>query len=205
MIIGDPIDGRFFILRSFDGGQSWQELPAENRPQAFDGEACFAASGSNITAISPTEAVFVSGGTHSRFFHRDSSYTLPLNQGKESTGANAVAAYRSHPRGTATHLVVVGGDFLHDQLDSAACAWSQDGGKSWFAPTRPPFGYRSGVAWIDPNRLIACGTSGVDLSTDRGMSWKSLSKTGYHVCVRSKKGHGAFLAGPAGRMARLNW
>lgn len=205
MIIGDPIDGRFFILRSFDGGRSWQELPTEHRPEAYEGEACFAASGSNMTALSASEAVFVSGGTRSRLFHRDSSFTLPLNQGKESTGANAIAAYRPNARGKAKNLVVVGGDFLQDRLDSAACAWSRDGGKSWFAPTRPPFGYRSGVTWIDSNRLIACGTSGVDLSTDRGMNWKSLSNNGYHVCVRSKTGHGVFLAGPAGRMARLDW
>jgi photosystem II stability/assembly factor-like uncharacterized protein len=44
IIIGDPMDGRFFILRSFDGGNSWREIPLENRPVADSGEACYAAS-----------------------------------------------------------------------------------------------------------------------------------------------------------------
>ncbi|HYM93293.1 MAG TPA: YCF48-related protein, partial [Chitinophagaceae bacterium] len=26
IVVGDPINGRFFIVRSFDGGESWQEI-----------------------------------------------------------------------------------------------------------------------------------------------------------------------------------
>lgn len=32
IVIGDPIDGRFFITRSFDGGNTWQDIPFANRP-----------------------------------------------------------------------------------------------------------------------------------------------------------------------------
>jgi photosystem II stability/assembly factor-like uncharacterized protein len=31
IVIGDPIDGRFFIARTFDGGSSWQEIPFDKR------------------------------------------------------------------------------------------------------------------------------------------------------------------------------
>ena len=27
IVIGDPIDGKFFISRTFDGGSSWQDIP----------------------------------------------------------------------------------------------------------------------------------------------------------------------------------
>lgn len=205
MIIGDPIDGRFFILRSFDGGKSWRAIPPNYRPIAFAGEACFAASGSNISAVRGDEAIFVSGGTRSRVFIQDTSFVLPLTQGRETTGANAVAAYQKNRSARARRIVVVGGDFSADKNDVGVCAISQDGGNHWKLPNRGPFGYRSAVAWIDRSRLIACGTSGVDISENGGMDWRSLSTDGYHVCTRSPKGRTVFLAGASGRIAKLIW
>lgn len=205
MVIGDPIDGRFFILRSFDGGKKWQEIPVRNRPVAENGEACFAASGSNITSISRKEAVFVSGGMRSRFFKRNTSTRLPLQQGSESTGANSIGTGWNKNGRKANRLIVVGGDFSHDKNDSAVCAISNDLGKNWQIPKEGPKGYRSGIAWIEEDRWITCGTSGVDISEDAGISWRSISPKGYHVCVRSKKGKTIFLAGQGGRIARLNW
>ncbi|HRF17370.1 MAG TPA: oxidoreductase, partial [Chitinophagaceae bacterium] len=41
IVIGDPINGRFFISRTFDGGNSWQDIPFDKRPVADSGEACF--------------------------------------------------------------------------------------------------------------------------------------------------------------------
>jgi hypothetical protein len=61
------------------------------------------------------------------------------------------------------------------------------------------------VTWIDKNRLIACGTSGVDISENAGKNWKQISTKGYHVVVASKKGNSVFLAGPKGNIARLVW
>lgn len=205
MVIGDPIDGRFFILRSFDGGRNWNEIPFENRPIAEAGEACFAASGTNIAALSNKEAVFVSGGTRSRFFKRSTSAPLPLIQGSESTGANSIASFNKCGRGEATHLAVVGGDFSNDKKDSAVCAISTDGGNSWRLSERPPHGYRSCVVWINHNKLFACGTSGVDVSEDGGRHWRKISDNGFHVCVRSKNGKSLYLAGSNGRISRMIW
>lgn len=205
MVLGDPIDGRFFILRSFDAGRQWREIPFENRPIAVEGEACFAASGSNIAALSRDEAVFVSGGMRSRFFRRDSGFVLPITQGTESTGANSIAAYQKCGRGNATHLAVVGGDFSNDKKDSAVCAISSDGGKSWWHPNRPPHGYRSSVTWLNRHRLVSCGTSGVDISEDGGQTWRNISTKGFHVSIGTKRGKSYYLAGSYGRIARLEW
>lgn len=60
---GDPLDGRFLILSTEDGGATWTELPIPDRPLAFPGEAAFAASGTSIRVFSGGRAVFGTGGS----------------------------------------------------------------------------------------------------------------------------------------------
>src|SRR5664279_2441109 len=42
IVIGDPINGKFFIGRTFNGGNAWQTIPEDKYPVADSGEACFA-------------------------------------------------------------------------------------------------------------------------------------------------------------------
>ncbi|HKC36596.1 MAG TPA: hypothetical protein VKB95_11060, partial [Chitinophagaceae bacterium] len=51
IVIGDPVDGRFFMAKTIDGGNSWNELPAEERFVADSGEAFFASSGTNFRML----------------------------------------------------------------------------------------------------------------------------------------------------------
>ncbi len=39
------LQGKLLILRTFDGGATWSELPEEQRPQVLEGQGGFAASG----------------------------------------------------------------------------------------------------------------------------------------------------------------
>jgi photosystem II stability/assembly factor-like uncharacterized protein len=32
IVVGDPVNGRFFITRTFDGGATWQDIPFEKDP-----------------------------------------------------------------------------------------------------------------------------------------------------------------------------
>ena len=50
-MVGDPVDNKFFIARTFDGGNTWNEIASHNCPLADSGEACFAASGTNIRML----------------------------------------------------------------------------------------------------------------------------------------------------------
>ncbi|HEY4149310.1 MAG TPA: oxidoreductase [Chitinophagaceae bacterium] len=205
IVIGDPVKGRFFITRTFDNGDHWQDIPFDKLPSADSGEACFAASGTNIRSLSLGEACFVSGGTKSRFFWKGAPIPLPLVQGKETSGANSVAV-RDHDKRTGSdYFVVVGGDFSADSASTGNCALTSNGGKTWLIPPAPPHGYRSCVEFVTRSRLLTCGTSGVDVSADGGMHWKLVSKQGFHVCRRAKEGKAVFLAGGDGRIARLRW
>jgi len=205
IVIGDPIGGRFFITRTFDGGSSWQDIPVDKRPMADSGEACFAASGTNIRALDNDEAVFISGGTRSNLFKRDQKIKLPLNQGKETTGANSVAVWDRFQKKGGKKLIVVGGDFSNPSSDSLNCSISNDGGNSWHSPATPPHGYRSCVEFLSKKDVITCGLSGVDYSDNGGNTWKWISKEGFHVCRIAKSGSSIYLAGNNGKIGKINW
>jgi photosystem II stability/assembly factor-like uncharacterized protein len=203
IVIGDPIDGKIFIARTFDGGYSWRAIPEQYRPSAENGEALFAASGTAIRALDRDEAVFVTGGKASHVFIRDQKIKLPVMQGKESTGAFSVAVWDHNKRNGGKKMIVVGGDFSADSLSTANCFYSNNRGQSWKAASKPPRGYKSCVDYITEKEVIACGTSGVDYSTDGGETWTQISKDGYHACIRAKDGKTIYLAGSNGRVAKL--
>jgi photosystem II stability/assembly factor-like uncharacterized protein len=204
IVVGDPVNGRFFVARSFDGGNSWHDIPYAELPKADSGEGCFASSGTNVRNLDRDEACFVSGGPNSRLFIRDKAIDLPILQGKTSTGANSVAVKDHATLHGGQHLIIVGGDFAKDTLQEKNCFLTNDGGKTWIAPTSPPHGYRSCVEYIGGKKVLTCGTSGVDISFDDGMNWQLITPTGFHVCRLAKKGRSVFLAGSGGRIARLD-
>lgn len=203
IVLGDPINGKFFIARTFDEGNTWREIPFTNLPAADSGEACFASSGTNIRKLDRDEACFITGGKRARYFSKNSPVDLPLMQGSQSTGANSIAVRDDKKLKKSNYLVVVGGDFAADSLTQKNCFISKDGGKKWIAPNESPHGYRSCVEFISPEKLLACGTSGVDISEDSGMNWRLISKESFHVCRKAKDGKAVFLAGRDGRIGKL--
>lgn len=205
IVVGDPIKGRFFIARTFDEGNSWQDIPYDKLPVADTGEGCFASSGTNIRALDRDEACFISGGLSARFFWKGDPIKLPIMQGKETTGANSIAVRDSKKRKNSNYFIVVGGNFAADTIATQNCIITKDGGKTWITPSTTPHGFRSCVEFITDNKLITCGTSGVDVSTDAGMNWQLVTKEGFHVCRRAKKGTAVFLAGGGGKIAKLVW
>ncbi|HKB43504.1 MAG TPA: YCF48-related protein [Chitinophagaceae bacterium] len=205
IVIGDPIDGKFFITRTFDGGTSWQDIPFDKRPAADSGEACFAASGTNVRALDRDEAVFVSGGLRSRLFTRNEPKTLPIIQGKETTGANSVTVWDHEKINGGKHMIVVGGDFLADSSNKKNCFITDNGGKTWKAPNTAPHGYRSCVEYFSKRKAFCCGLNGIDYSSDGGKNWKWISKKGFNVCRASKLGAAVYLAGNNGQVGKIVW
>ncbi len=197
IVLGDPIDGKFFIARTFDGGDSWRTIPEKNCPVADSGEACFASSGTNIRKIGNDIACFITGGLRSRLFIKDKKIDLPIVQGKETTGANSIAIKNKKT------FIVVGGDFNTPASSEKNCFITKDAGKSWSAPTTPPNGYRSCVEYLEKNKWITCGLTGVDLSNDNGYTWTSISSQSFHVCRKAKDGKSVFLAGGKGNIGKM--
>jgi hypothetical protein len=197
IVIGDPINGKFFFTRTFDAGNTWTDLPTTKLPTAATGEACFASSGTNIRILDRDEAVFISGGTKSRIFLKNIQADLPIIQGQESTGANSIAVNKKK------EMIIVGGDFNKKDAIENNCVLSYNRAKTFFAPTTNPSGYRSCVEFITQKQAITCGLNGVDISTDKGKNWKKISDEGFHVCRRAKTGKIVYLAGGNGKIGKL--
>jgi hypothetical protein len=130
-------------------------------------------------------------------FTRDKKIDLPILQGTESTGANSIAVKNNKT------MIVVGGDFNTKDADVKNCFITVDAGKTFSAPTTPPHGYRSCVEYLQKKNWISCGLNGVDYSMDEGNTWTWISKDGYHVCRKAKKGKAVFFAGSGGRIGKL--
>ncbi|HEV7781688.1 MAG TPA: YCF48-related protein [Chitinophagaceae bacterium] len=204
MVIGDPIGGRVFVATTTDAGDTWKEMDMDKRPLTDSGEAFFAASGSNIRLFEKTYYL-ASGGTSSHLFTGSVKTKLPVIQGKETTGANAVDVYdKGNGKGSET-MIVVGGDFNADSSSEKNCFYSSNGGKTWKAPSEPPHGYRSCVEYLSKDDLLACGLSGVDYSFNGGRTWQWISKEGFHVCRIAKTGTAIFLSGGNGKIGKIVW
>ncbi len=203
IVIGDPINGKFFLATTSDQGETWQEKAVGKLPSADSGEACFASSGTNIRKLYNEEFCFISGGSSSHYLTSGYSVLLPIIQGTGSTGANSIAVRNQGNRKTNQYLVVVGGDFAKDTVITNNCFISKDGGKTWLAPFVSPHGYRSCVEFLNQKQLITCGTSGVDITMDSGMHWKLISGESFHVCRKAKNGSSVYLAGGNGKIGKL--
>lgn len=189
MVIGDPLQERFYIARTFDGGKTWTPIPELKRPEALPGEALFAASGSNIGKVSSSEAVFVTGGSHKRFFHKGGSIRLPVNDTTSTSGPNSIAVKNKKT------MIIVGGDYLQKDETKHNCYTTSDGGKNWRQSQIPPTGYRSCIDHVRGNIWITCGLNGVDISYNNGETWDNISTSGFHTLRASKDGRVVYFAG----------
>ena len=194
IVVGDPIRGKFFVARTDDAGETWQDVPFANRPIADSGEACFASSGTNIRLLKNNKPILISGGASSHLFLQNKKLLLPIIQGKESTGANSVA-YKNKKT-----FIAVGGDFNLKDVKEKNCFITYNAGKSWKAPVVSPSGYRSCIEFIKQNTWITCGLNGIDISLNDGKEFKQISTEGFHVCRKSPTGNVVYFAGSNGRV-----
>jgi photosystem II stability/assembly factor-like uncharacterized protein len=204
--LGDPMGGRFVILVTRDGGETWSEAPSPSRPEAADGEAAFAASGTSLVFASPRHGWLGTGGSVARVFRTvdgGASWSvapsgIPPNSG---TGGVFSVAFAD-----GLHGVVVGGDYQRPDSSSGTAALTSDGGATWQPARTFPRGYRSGVAMRRVNQdslvAIAVGTNGSDISRDGGRTWMPLDGTAFNAIQFAPSGT-AFAVGGRGRVARL--
>lgn len=204
--VSDPVDGRFLVVTTSDGGDTWQEMSGERMPLALPNEGAFAASGTCVSVYGRSDVWFVTGGAAiARVFHssnRGRSWTVadsPLRAGRASEGIFSVA-FRD-----AKHGVIAGGDYALPARGGRNVALSRDGGRSWTLvdSASSPSGFRSAVAYVAGTagqKLIAVGLSGTDVSNDGGLTWSATDSIAYNAVQFS--GRTGYVVGPKGRVGK---
>jgi len=195
LILGDPIDKKFLLIETNDGGDSWHKFA--NLPDAMEGEAAFAASGTCFR-ISHGGDYFsiVTGGIVARHlvlekpFKEWAYYDLPITQGKASNGAFSVST---------GGLVIVGGNYSNDKYaDSVSSYFSRH--SPYIKSSQAPKGYQSCVELITPQTYLSTGTPGSNISADHGVTWRQIDTTSFNVCRKAKSGKLVLLAGDKGKI-----
>jgi photosystem II stability/assembly factor-like uncharacterized protein len=208
LVLGDPVNGRFVILRTSDGGRHWTHAPGGSLPPSLVGEGAFAASGTSLITCGARDAWFATGGaSKSRVFHTsDGGQSWTVAETPIEAGTAAAGIFSLVCRGN-RQLVAVGGNYSKPDATAVTVARSNDGGATW-TPTAPSpaTGFLSGVAYLDAapssRRMIAVGTEGTVYSLDSGISWTRLDSFSLNVVMADGNG-AAWAAGARGAVAHL--
>jgi len=175
--MGDPTDGCLSVIVTKDSGETWQKISCVNLPKNEEGEAAFAASNTSLI-VNGNFTWMVSGGKNARvFFSADKGnswevYKSPIVQGKEMTGIFSAHFYDENIG------FLTGGNYEKPEQNSGNKALTINGGKTWsLVSENSGFGYSSCVQFVPESggkQLVTLGYSGLNYSSDNGMTWKQL-------------------------------
>jgi photosystem II stability/assembly factor-like uncharacterized protein len=223
ILLGDPVNGRFAVWETADGGIHWQ--PNRRNGLEIKGKAISASAASN-SLFSQTRSGymrgFVTGGQGGAFLIQSWSSShwtripIPIASGAESAGVFSLGLRYAMPRCTDcehpsdSFFVAVGGDYKNPNEGSGTAAFSIDGGWTWAPAITTPHGYRSAVAYDAASKTwITVGPNGTDISTDDGKNWRALHPDpAMHETPGADRDWNAlslpFVVGPHGRIGKLN-
>ena len=204
LAVSDPIDGKFFVLRTEDAGNTWTQV--QDLPTVEEGEANFAASNTCIEYLPTGKAWVASGGKAARVFYSDDfgkSWKVsktPMVRGLASSGIFSVA-FKNDKEG-----IIVGGIYDQPELNTNIASYTFDGGVTWQPAVTMPKEYRSCVQEVKSGSdsfVFAIGKTGCDISTDGGENWNFLSDEGYYTFRAVPGKLEGFVAGNSGRIAKV--
>jgi photosystem II stability/assembly factor-like uncharacterized protein len=208
LALSDPVNGKFRLHETWNGGKSWKLVDPAGMPPALAGEFAFAASGTCIEAKAGRWYIASGGVDPGRIFSSgdDGLHWSVVNSTIVGGAAAGVFSVRFHD---GRHGVAVGGDYEVPTGAGKNAAWSRDGGRTWVGAEKGVGGYRSGVAWAERDLAVAVGTSGSDITVDGGREWKGLGNESFDAveCVSRNGysgGNGCWASGAKGRVGWLD-
>jgi photosystem II stability/assembly factor-like uncharacterized protein len=197
LVLGDPVGGAWFLLRTQDGGRTWTRVKAK-MPPLKPGEAAFAASNSALFLGRPGEAFVVSGGAGAARVFRSADFGRTWKVAETPVAANATSGLFGGLALGGRRAVAVGGDYKAELSPAGGIAVSDDGGASWTLATTPGR-LMEGVGRLNARTLIAVGPRGTLVSRDNGRTWSQTDDQGFHAIACA---HGTCVAaGPKGHVA----
>jgi len=203
IVIGDSVDGKFYILTTANGGRDWSRVPPDTLPAALENEGAFAASGTNIAVYGKGSAwIGLGASARARVLRTTDGgrswkvSETPLKSG-QSSGIFSIAF--ADPK----HGMIVGGDYQKEKEAVDNLALTDDGGVTWTL-VQGLSGFRSVVAYVPgTKRVIAIGPAGGDYSNDGGKKWAPLSGPGFDTFSFARGQKFGWGSGPRGTIALL--
>jgi photosystem II stability/assembly factor-like uncharacterized protein len=203
----DPVEGQLYLIRTTDGGNSWQRIDPRSFPLPESGEAGFAASGTCLTVHGDSLVWFGTGGSKARVFrstNRGASWTIyetSMLSGNPAEGIFSVT-FMDQRFG-----VIVGGNYQNLAGTARNAAWTTDGGIIWHGVTEnPPTGFRECAVYLypdSPDCLLTVGPSGSDISRDGGRTWTQADSLGFHSVSFLPEENTGWAVGGEGRIAKI--
>jgi photosystem II stability/assembly factor-like uncharacterized protein len=199
--MSDPVNGKYLLIETTDG-ENWKILENEKMPNAKEGEAAFAASGTCLITSGKTDVYLVSGGNDARVFRSNNRglnwfvADTPIVRGTAGSGIFSIAMFDK------TRGVIVGGNYEKPNEINNNLAFTNDGAKNWTL-AKGLNGYRSDVAFVDKKTIIAVGSSGSDISLDGGKTWKNLDGENYNA-VQAKGKNAIWAVGANGLVTKFS-
>jgi photosystem II stability/assembly factor-like uncharacterized protein len=207
LVIGDAVDGQFYILKTEDGGRTWKRVSTADLPPALENEGAFAASGTNIATFGKTHAWIGTGAANNARVLRTTDGGRSWKIAETPILSEASAGIFSIAFRDAKHGVVVGGDYKKERESGKNLAFTSDGGVTWTLGSGLS-GFRSVVAYRPRSRaatLIAVGPAGGDYSSDDGRTWQVIEGRGYDTFSFVRDGSVGWGAGAEGGLAKLQF
>ena len=202
--MGDPLDGCLTVIRSGDGGRSWETVSCADSthagvPASREGEAAFAASNGNLAAAGDTVWMLSGGGASRVYRSLDrgrtwAAFDTPLEQGGQMTGGFSMD-FADARRG-----IVWGGNWETKDDNTGRAAATADGGETWtlLSDGAGP-GYGSSVRYRPGSggqQLTLVGSpGGIDVSDDGGATWRHVSDSAFYAARFSPSGETLWLCG----------
>jgi photosystem II stability/assembly factor-like uncharacterized protein len=202
----DPVDGKFVILTTDDGGARWARTPPKNIPPVIAREAAFAASNTQLAVEGSSNAwIATGGGAEARVF-RSTDRGRTWSVASTGVPGGASAGLFGIAFADARHGLAVGGDYAIARGPTDFALRTNDGGLTWTrAAATGPDGVTQGLALVpatSPPAFVAAGAHGTAFTRDFGVTWiygDTLTSWG----VSFAGPNAGWVAGPRGRVAKF--
>ncbi len=209
--ISDASQGRTNILRTTDGGATWELLPPTAVPAPLDGEGAFAASGGCAVSRGPDHGWLAMGTPAARIFRTTdrgatwAAHPTPFVAGS-SAGLTALS-FRDTMNGIGVAGRIGSSQLMSSDTAAAAVGITRDGGVTWTLRSRPVQpGALFGVTHVDgagDGTAVAVSPGGLSVTRDDGGSWTTVDTAAYWSA--GAYGRTAWAVGPGGRIVKLEF
>ena len=158
ILLSDPVEGRFVLFKTEDGGKTWEQLMPTLMPFAMAGEHAFAASNSCLVVQGSENVWFATGGgPYARVFYssdRGRHWSVAITPIEVISPSSGIFSLDFLDEKTG---IAVGGDYQSTtSFPYPNIIMTTDGGRKWEILDNKSFSgrYLSSVAWISKEHAI---------------------------------------------------